>query len=227
MRHRQPKFGGVKWANSLKGTNSKTSMEYPRAGIAIPWRPTSFIHFTPLWVSAPSWPPTQWSARFSICSLPWSGCEMFTVPVGHLVVTPLVQSVILLFVVAFTSLVFSPGDRIALQCTVRFLKHLLPADVHKGSGSHVHFCPRPCSSTYQWARLPTHRYNKTTHTSAPRSATGRARRSVVLALSDCVAFLPLPDRALNKRATRRGRSLGLRLRSNNQTSFSHSCPLVG
>ena len=25
------------------------------------------------------------------------------------------------------------------------------------SGSHVDFCPRPCPSTYQWARLATHR----------------------------------------------------------------------
>ena len=24
--------------------------------------------------------------------------------------------------------------------------------VHKGSGSHFHFCPRPCSSTHRWAR---------------------------------------------------------------------------
>ena len=33
---------------------------------------------------------------------------------------------------------------------------------HKGSGSHVHFCPRPCSSTYRWAKLSTHRHKGTT-----------------------------------------------------------------
>ena len=35
---------------------------------------------------------------------------------------------------------------------LRFLCH------HKGSGSHVHFCPRPCSSTKRWAKLSTHRH---------------------------------------------------------------------
>ena len=39
---------------------------------------------------------------------------------------------------------------------VRFFCH------HKGSGSYVHFCPRPCSSTYRWAKLPTHRHKGTT-----------------------------------------------------------------
>ena len=33
---------------------------------------------------------------------------------------------------------------------------------HKGSGSHVHVCPRPCSSTCRWARHPTHRHKGTT-----------------------------------------------------------------
>ena len=27
---------------------------------------------------------------------------------------------------------------------------------HKGSGSYVHFCPRPCPSTYRWAKLLAH-----------------------------------------------------------------------
>ena len=29
---------------------------------------------------------------------------------------------------------------------------------HKGSGSYVHLCPRPCLSTCRWARLATHRH---------------------------------------------------------------------
>ena len=29
---------------------------------------------------------------------------------------------------------------------------------HRGSGSHIHLCPRPCSSTYRWAGLPPHRH---------------------------------------------------------------------
>ena len=29
---------------------------------------------------------------------------------------------------------------------------------YKGSGSHAHFRPHPCSSTYRWARLATHRH---------------------------------------------------------------------
>ena len=33
-----------------------------------------------------------------------------------------------------------------------------PVDLHKGSGSHIHFCPRPCSSTCRWASLATHRH---------------------------------------------------------------------
>ena len=28
-------------------------------------------------------------------------------------------------------------------------------------GSYVHFCPRPCSSTYRWAKLPTHHHKGT------------------------------------------------------------------
>ena len=34
----------------------------------------------------------------------------------------------------------------------------LPVTLRKGSGSHVHVSPRPCSSTYRWARLATHRH---------------------------------------------------------------------
>ena len=32
-----------------------------------------------------------------------------------------------------------------------------PVHIHKGSGSHFNFCPRPCSSTCRWARVATHR----------------------------------------------------------------------
>ena len=33
---------------------------------------------------------------------------------------------------------------------------------HKGSGSYVHFCPPPCSSTYRWATLSNHQHKGTT-----------------------------------------------------------------
>ena len=33
-----------------------------------------------------------------------------------------------------------------------------PVHIYKGSGSYVDLCPRPCPSTYRWARLATHRH---------------------------------------------------------------------
>ena len=38
-------------------------------------------------------------------------------------------------------------------------KVFVPVGIHKGSGSHDHFCSRPCSSTCRWARLSTHRHS--------------------------------------------------------------------
>ena len=38
----------------------------------------------------------------------------------------------------------------------------MPGLLHtKGSGSHVRLCPRPCSSTDRWARLTSHRHQRT------------------------------------------------------------------
>ena len=47
------------------------------------------------------------------------------------------------------------------------IRHIVTAlepdiPVQKGLGSHVHFSPRPCSSTYGWAKHSTHRHKKTT-----------------------------------------------------------------
>ena len=44
-----------------------------------------------------------------------------------------------------------------VSCLVLSLR-LARLFAHKGSGSHIHFCPRPCSSTCRWARLATHRH---------------------------------------------------------------------
>ena len=41
-----------------------------------------------------------------------------------------------------------------------FLIHCLCACRYsQGSGYHVHFCPRPCSSTCRWANFSTHRHS--------------------------------------------------------------------
>ena len=34
-----------------------------------------------------------------------------------------------------------------------------PVHIHKGSGSHVDFCPCPCSSTCRWVRFSIHRHS--------------------------------------------------------------------
>ena len=41
---------------------------------------------------------------------------------------------------------------------VRVFLHLSLFHLHKWSESYVHFCPRPCLSTFRWARLATHRH---------------------------------------------------------------------
>ena len=53
-----------------------------------------------------------------------------------------------------------------MECSsVRWEKHILdgslakPVHIHKGSGSHVDFCPRPCSSTCRWVRFSTPRHS--------------------------------------------------------------------
>ena len=48
---------------------------------------------------------------------------------------------------------------LVLSCLVLSLRSAcLFARKGKGSGSYVHFCPRPCLSTCRWARLATHRH---------------------------------------------------------------------
>ena len=51
-----------------------------------------------------------------------------------------------------------------LFCLLSSGKTLPVIPVHKGSGSYVHFCPRPCSSTCRWVGLSTHGPHVTTHT---------------------------------------------------------------
>ena len=63
-----------------------------------------------------------------------------------------------------------------------------PVCVHKEPGSHVHFCPRPCSSTSRWARLSTHRHKKTTLTATIRPPP--VRRKKVSRTSAIRALIP-------------------------------------
>ena len=49
---------------------------------------------------------------------------------------------------------FEPTDKLKVRL---FGAPMRLAEAHKVSGSHVHVCPRPCSSTYRLARITTHR----------------------------------------------------------------------
>ena len=49
--------------------------------------------------------------------------------------------------------------------------HLSLFRSHKGSGSYVHFCPRPCLSAIRWAMLATHRHIGPHSVCIPRART--------------------------------------------------------
>ena len=72
-----------------------------------------------------------------------------------LVLSCLVLSCLVLSCLVLSCLVLSC---LVLSCLVLSCLSLRLACLfaHKGSKYHVHFCPRPCSSTCRWARLATH-----------------------------------------------------------------------
>ena len=68
-----------------------------------------------------------------------------------LVLSCLVLSCLVLSCLVLSCLVLSV---LVLSC---LCVHSACLFAHKGSGSYVHFCPRPCPSTCRWARLATQR----------------------------------------------------------------------
>ena len=73
-----------------------------------------------------------------------------------LVLSCLVLSCLVLSCLVLSCLVLSC---LVLSCLVLSCLVLRSACSHtKVSGSYVHYCPRPCSSTCRWARLATHRH---------------------------------------------------------------------